>query len=1540
MNCRNWAVASLTVLSLFFFTDQLNAQCGSYGSIVYVDVSATGTNNGTSWTNAYTTLQDARAIACSCANVTQIWVANGTYYPDLGTGQTNNSRTSTFTLCNDVAFYGGFAGGEANLNDRNWTINVATLSGDIDQVASITNNAYHVVTGSATNNTAILDGFSIKFGNANGTDPHHRGGGIFNQSGSPTIRNCIINSNNANIAAGVVNLSSHPVMTHCTISSNFASVVVGAMFNGASSNPIITNCDFISNSAGVEAGAMSNEVSNPIVTNCTFKGNFTGAANGSGGAVFNYASQAVFTNCVFSGNKAGLNGGAFFNLTDSDVDLINCTFSGNLAGTNGGAIFNTNFSDPTFVNCIIWNNKAGSSTTSTSASVFNESSSVATFSYSLIANSGGSGGGWQPAIGTDLGNNLASNPLFVLDVDPATAPTTLGNLRLTVGSPAKDNGNNAANTEPLDLDGNARIIVQIDRGPYEFIPPPPPPTISCELYTGTVMYVKPNATGNNNGTSWTNAYTQLQNALEVACTCEDINQIWVAAGTYYPDQGAWQTDNDLLSTFELCNGLAIYGGFAGNEMTLAARNWVTNITTLHGDIDGNATLTNNAYHIVTGSGTDNTAILDGFTITSGNANNAGVFPHKHGAGILNVSGSPTITNCIISNNSANDGAGMYNGASSSPVITNCTFTTNTGTVVVGGMINTGNSHPIVTGCHFISNVGSIELGAIANTVSNPVFVNCTFKGNNSAAGAAGVCFNYSSSPTFLNCLFSGNRAGGSGGAFFNTGASNPEFVNCTFSGNRAIVNGGGLVNAGDSHPTLVNCIIWNNLAGASTTSTSASVYNETGGTATFSYSCIANSGGSSNWNSSIGINAGNNIATNPLFIEAVNPANAPTIVGNLRLTTSSPCKDTGNTGANFTEPFDLDGNPRRAGCIDMGPYEFVQSAPPCPGFQLTGIEMVQECLIAGEDSLYYYPTWGENVELTGMLQNGMTVTIPVNAATWMSSHPARATVVNGRIEALSPGAVTISASKDGVTGTLGIRVIAPALPTVFQVVPVSLSEPDDLCAVKDIPVLIIRYIPTADGINLDVSHAPDFYALNPVTVTTMENTLWNYDERVRFALEEGSRFRDYGTHTTGSYMGYRVVDIISVYEPTPRGKVRYYDANGLPCFEIDYHAVAERFDLEDYINVHGVKEVWMWQYGMDSGYPSYDPQIHKPCKFRFAWESNMASPSTGDVSNSNQDPDDLPIFDNTYILYGQNIRRSQAEAIHNHGHQIERMLPHVNFVQDGNTDLFWKKFVGQNSNGDFITGRCGWTHMPPNTTGNYDYLNPTLVASDIKAWTPAGGPTTMVNVNTWGNANYIWPGAADFPQRIESQWYIYWMQSMPGNGNTIPDGVNYMTNWWDVIADWDWAIDNTIGLRAPTPTGLKKKNEVVSTIDNTYGSLRSVYSCAQSNDVIKFSPYVSGLSHTLSSTLSFNKNITIDGGAGTPVTLNASGASFAFNVEAGKTVSLKNLNVLCGTSSIQKGLRNFGITSLYNTTWDLNSIGLAIRNQGTLTVTGNNSVVD
>lgn len=463
-------------------------------------------------------------------------------------------------------------------------------------------------------------------------------------------------------------------------------------------------------------------------------------------------------------------------------------------------------------------------------------------------------------------------------------------------------------------------------------------------------------------------------------------------------------------------------------------------------------------------------------------------------------------------------------------------------------------------------------------------------------------------------------------------------------------------------------------------------------------------------------------------------------------------------------------------------------------------------LSAQPDTMRMFPTWRIAPTLTATTSIG-TIPYPAGAATWSSSDSSIAKFDGAleKIRAFGPGQATLTASANGAQAQIVVPVQAPALAPVIETVPSFLASPvaDFLW---EIPVVVLRYLPTANGTDLDTSINPNFYDLGPISLADLRAQIDAYDLRVKFGLEEGSRYRAY-KGTSRPSLGYRIVKYITVYEPTPPGKVIDQSA-GYPVYDADYFSIFERFNISALVNVYGVKEVWFWSSGFDAGYPSYNPAIHRPENFRRSWESNMSSPTTGDISNSNRDNTDLPVYAKTYTLYGYNFRRSQAEALHNHGHQIEQVLGHAATLQDGNPDLFWKKFVGQDVAGHFITGRCGWTHMPPNTTVDYDYENATLVPSDIEDWTPdRTGVLKQVNVDTWGNLAFAWPdGNASFAQRKETQWYIYWWQSVPGFFNAIRLGTDWMTNWWGFIGNWDASMLAGAGLHSPNryPTAVEE----------------------------------------------------------------------------------------------------------------------------------------
>lgn len=499
------------------------------------------------------------------------------------------------------------------------------------------------------------------------------------------------------------------------------------------------------------------------------------------------------------------------------------------------------------------------------------------------------------------------------------------------------------------------------------------------------VYVDSRASSCGDGRSWATAFKYLQDALTFVSNNGASYEIWVAAGTYRPDRNCAFPDGTLNrdATFLLSNIGALRGGFAGNEdpgtFDLSARDFTANQTILSGDLAGDdgpnfANNGENCYHVVTAIGVPSTTLLDGFTVSGGNAGGSG--SSACGGGIFISAGKPQLRHCIFSGNYARTGGGIYNtgnptliqcefvknrafnATGSSGVggglynlgsiqLTECTFRENnsyngggvynctymnlhkcvfTGNSVDpngsgGGLNASGSSRLALEGCIFRANYGGYSGGAMSLcNVMNLSLLNCEFHGNRARAGGA-ILFGYGNNVIINNCSFSENR-GYYGGAIDNIGGTNIVLSHCSFANNgfnHHSTKGGGIFAELNSSTTLNNCIFWGN---------HIEQLRQKEGMMAVTYSCVQ--GG---W-PGVG-----NIDVDPRFVSAA--------AGDLRLGAGSPCIDAGNNALvpadmvtdllGFTRFFDdpnvddcrwLPDTCGTAPIVDMGAYESSGIYPP------------------------------------------------------------------------------------------------------------------------------------------------------------------------------------------------------------------------------------------------------------------------------------------------------------------------------------------------------------------------------------------------------------------------------------------------------------------------------------------------------------------------------------------------------------------------------------------------------------------------------------
>jgi parallel beta-helix repeat protein len=640
-----------------------------------------------------------------------------------------------------------------------------TYTGDGNKNLNFSGKAITVISESGPDNCIIDcegDGIGFYFENGEGT--------------SSVVSGFTIIDGRGYYAGGIYCNNSSPIIENCKVIGNL-STDFGGGISCVSSSPTITNCEISQNSAGINGGGIYCQNASAIITSSKINRNTAVRPGGSGGGIcFRDSDGSALINSLVTDNSAINSGGVY--CYGSSVTILNTTITRN-GSTVGGGLGCDNESSPSISNCILWNN--------TPEEISQDSSSSSLVTYCDVKrNYTGEG-------------NFYADPLFV--------GAENGDYHLSIGSPCIYAAT-AASAPDTDLEGHLRPQgYGYDIGAYEMTgyaeSRPIINSFTCdptEIYVpfevnfvciasdpdgAIVSYVIDYGDGSENGTNSTGVFTHTYNSggiVYARCMVTDnagitVNSVPIVIRRHgdihvpsdYPTiQAALDAALDG-DTVVVADGTYTGEGnknldFQGKAITVHSENGPeTCIIDCEGDGRGFN------FH----SGEAANSVVWGFTVKNGRMSRAG--------GISCENSSPTIANCIVTNNladSANSGGiGIY------------------------------NSSPIITGCRIIGNTADRWGGGIGCSDSSPAITNCIISGNESDYSyGGGICCN-NASPAIKNCILIRNSAFRDGGGIYCRIDSSPTITNCTLSGNSA-EQGGGLYSAYSSSPTIANSILW------------------------------------------------------------------------------------------------------------------------------------------------------------------------------------------------------------------------------------------------------------------------------------------------------------------------------------------------------------------------------------------------------------------------------------------------------------------------------------------------------------------------------------------------------------------------------------------------------------------------------------------------------------------------------------------------------------------------------------------------------------
>lgn len=998
-------------------------------AIIYVNAAATGANNGTSWTDAYTSLAAALAAAPTFANVN---VAAGTYAAPSG---------GSWALGNNQQLLGSFTAGTANRDSAN-TPTILISAGPPGTSVILAAN------GSVAAGT-LVDGFTFQ----------QAGIGLQLASASLTVRNCRFQGLVTGISSNSTSGSKQLIVDSCSFTGQTASAIrqIGSNTQLQVSNSTFTG-NTTANGSGngggggaIELGNLSGETGmSLVVVGSTFSGNSATAQAGGAINLGDFGMTATITGCTFTGNSTSQIGGAINQYGSGTLTVRDTLLAGNLAATGGAAI------DSESPVALVYSTVAGNTVTATSTTggAVQTSGGLTVFDSILWGNTCGtvtaesaqfSASGGTPNFGASIVQSLqtAAGPQL-LPFDPRFLDAAGGDYRLAADSPALGLGRLAdLVTSETDLLGVTRPAgAAPDLGAYEFtgvaaatptdllaaLSAPAPANAGTSLllkaplpsgYTGAWQYY--------NGSAW----ITITNSLPGATSASVFNTSLLSQ-SQLTLTGILPALNGTALRYTLNNGTTTYIAAVGSLTILPFSGlYVDASRAVSGDGTSWATAFNSlatglaavdaAHRILyvaqgTYSGPFtlpmNVTMYGGFPAGGGDfaARNPGAYPTiLEGLAADGVTRANPVVHLTFSSTGyipadvdgfvvENGQTGLLADSQASPTLSNLVVRGNTAT----GLVLT-NSMAKVQDSLFENNTG-VNGGAIcAQSGGANTFDRVTVRGNTASSLGGGLYLQDSS--VLRDVLITGNVADTGGGVCALLG---PQLLQVTIAGNRARLSPA--IYTANSVVALGNSIVWGNRATQGTVNVQFGA--GFGGTA-FTFDHVD----AEQAPTTAGV-----FSYDPLFVFPVDPATAPVTTGDYQLRVVSSAIDAGSNTLASGLTLDVAGQPRFVGPVDLGAYESATTgvAPlavttsPVGVSARTGAPATFTVAATGGVSIawqYAAPNGGAWVSLDGVagfsgaVTNTLTVT---SAAVALNGYGFRALVTGTDGSVLTSGAATLT----------------------------------------------------------------------------------------------------------------------------------------------------------------------------------------------------------------------------------------------------------------------------------------------------------------------------------------------------------------------------------------------------------------------------------------------------------------------------------------------------------------------------------------------------